>query len=349
MRIRLLPPLAVLALAGCISAPQVHPRALENNELCAQDISKNDLVTAEVHCDLGLQFSPQYADLWVNKGLIALKRGNVEEAKGHFIKALRYNQEQAQAYNNLGYIYLQEHSYGKAHDNFERALKVNPDYREARYNLGLCFMYMGEKDKARKELRTLIAVAPELADPHHEMGIMAIEDQQYDDAVAEFSEAVRLDPSFADAWLNLGLAYGEQGKFAEAVSAEMHCIEADPDNAQCRNNLAIHQRKAQLLDPALKEIRDTRNAENTPASFFELAQSYRQRGLQNEERRAYENCLKLDGKFPACHFGMFTIFSQVRDDRNARNACKNFLKYAQADDFPDQIQTCEQYLSANEN
>lgn len=349
MRTRLLPPLAVLALAGCLGASTVHPRALEENELCAKELSNNDLVKAEVHCDLGLQFSPQYSDLWVNKGLIALKRSNTREAKDHFIKALRYNQEQAQAYNNLGYIYLQEHSYGRAHDNFERALKVNPDYREARYNLALCFYYLGEKDKARKEYRTLIAVAPELADPHHDLGIMAVEDKQYDEAVAQFKEATRLDPSYADAWLNLGVAFGEQGKFAEAVEAEKACLEADPDNAACRNNLAIHQRKAALLEPALQELRDTQTAENTPEALYALGQAFRQRGLESQEERAYKNCLKLDPRYPACHFGLFEIFNEQRKDRDATIACKNFLKFAPTDDFPDQVQTCQKHLSASQN
>src|SRR5579871_2942946 len=110
-------PLLLLALAclpACLSTPPPHPRALEANELCTQYINNGDLTRAEVQCDLGLQFSPQYADLWVNKGLIAFRRGQNDAAKEAFIKALRYNQEQAQAYNNLGVIYYRDHSYGKA-------------------------------------------------------------------------------------------------------------------------------------------------------------------------------------------------------------------------------------------
>ena len=118
---RAFPGLAMLGLCACLASPPPHPRALEANELCTLYISQGDLTRAEVQCDLGLQFSPQYADLWVNKGLIALRREHIPEAKEHFIKALRYNQEQAQAYNNLGYIYYKDHAFGKAHDNFQRA------------------------------------------------------------------------------------------------------------------------------------------------------------------------------------------------------------------------------------
>ena len=89
--------------------------------------------------------------------------------------------------------------------------------------------------------------------------------------------------------------------------------------------------------------------ENTPQALYELGQTYRSQGLKAEEERAYRRCLKLDAKFPACHFALYEIYSEERKDRDANIACKNFLKFAQTDDFPDQVQTCERYLSANSN
>lgn len=339
-------PLALL-LAGCVSAPPPHPRALECNELCAQLIGADDLVRAEVQCDLGLQFSPQYADLWVNKGLIALRRGQEEKAKEYFIKALRYNQEQAQAYNNLGYIYYTNRQYGKAHDNFQRALKVNPDYTEARYNLGLTFKDMGEKDKARKEFRTIIAVNPNLADPHHWMGVMALEDGAHEEAIEELQKTVALDPSYADAWMNLGNALAEAGRYAEARDAFTSCIEADPNHALCRNNAAIMARKDALLQPTLKEAKETLSGENTAASMFVLAKTYREKGLKSEEERAYRKCVKLDGKYAPCHFGLYEVYLEERRQKEATIACKNFLKFATIDEFPKEVESCEKFVGSN--
>jgi tetratricopeptide (TPR) repeat protein len=168
--LQLLCALPLLTSLACLSSPPVHERALLNNELCVQQLAVHDLERAEVYCDLGLEFSPTYADLWVNKGLIRLNQGRMSDAKDFFIKALRYNNEQAQAYQNLGYIYLQEKEWGKAHDNFQRALKVNPDYLEARYNLALAYIGMEKPDKASKELRTILAVDPNIADAHHSLG-----------------------------------------------------------------------------------------------------------------------------------------------------------------------------------
>ncbi len=342
-----LPALAALCLCACLASPPPHPRALEANELCTLYISQGDLTRAEVQCDLGLQFSPQYADLWVNKGLIALRREHIPEAKEHFIKALRYNQEQAQAYNNLGYIYYKDRAFGKAHDNFQRALKVNPDYIEARYNLALCYKDMGEKDKAKKELRTIIAVNSSIADAHAQLGAILHEETANEEAVLELRAAVDLDPKFAEAWLELGNTLMDDSKFGEAADAYTACIDADPGNASCMNNVTIATRKAHLADTALKEIKDNATGANSPEGMFTLARGYKEKGLRSEEERTYRKCLKLDSKFALCHYGLFELFKEDHREKEAKIACQNFIKFADTADYKAQVENCERYVSAN--
>lgn len=338
--------LGALSSAACLSTPPPHPRALECNELCTVYITQGDLVRAEVQCDLGLQFSPQYADLWVNKGLIALRQGNDAKAKEHFIKALRYNQEQAQAYNNLGYVYYKDKAYGKAHDAFQRALKVNPDYTEARYNLALTYKDMGQMDKAKKELRTIVAVNAQLADPHAQLGNIAFEAGAFDEAIEELTKAVQLDPQYSDAWAALGAAYSEAGKFAEARDAFTSCIEADPNNAQCRHNVAIVGRKEKLLEPALKDVQESLSGQKTAQSEYQLAREYKTKGLAAEEKRAYLRCLKYDSKFAPCHYGLYELFHEDRREKDAVTACRNFLKFAEQSEYKREFETCERYVSS---
>jgi tetratricopeptide (TPR) repeat protein len=343
--VRLLCALALVTAMGCMSKPPVHDRALLNNELCAQQLALNDLERAEVYCDLGLEFSPQYSDLWVNKGLIKLKAGKVEDAKEHFIKALRYNQDQAQAYQNLGYIYLNEGAYGKAHDNFQRALRVNPDYLEARYNLALTFMKMEKLPEARKEFNTIIAVDPNIADAHHSLGVIAYSQNKFEEAAEHMARAVQLAPDVATFHHDYGQTLMELSRFAEAKDEFGTCVALDQKNAQCLNNLSIAQRKAALTDSALKEYKDTQTAENTAPSLYMLAQKYQGQGLVAEEERTYKKCLRLDGKYAPCHYGLFQIYQEQAKKDAATIACKNFLKYGTADEYPTETQTCEKFLA----
>jgi Flp pilus assembly protein TadD len=335
----------LLPTLACLGTPPVHQRALLNNELCVQQLNVNDLERAEVYCDLGLEFSPTYADLWVNKGIIRLKQGRPGDAKDLFIKALRYNNEQAQAYQNLGYIYLSEGAYGKAHDNFQRALKVNPDYLEARFNLGLTFLKMAKMVEAKKEFRTLLAVDPNIADAHHNLGIIAYTEGKFEAAAEDIGKAVQLSPDVPSFWHDYGATLMELSRFAEAKDAFATCVTLDQKNPQCLNNLAIAQRKAALTDSAMKEMKDTQVAENTAPALYMLAKEQNEQGLVDQEERSYKKCLRLDGKYAPCHFGLFKIYSEAKKRDAATIACKNFLKYGTADEFPTEIETCEKYLA----
>lgn len=341
----LLRALPLVAATACLSNPPIHERAMLNNELCAQQIAINDLQRAEVYCDLGLEFSPHYWDLWVNKGLIALKAGNKDKAKDHFIKALRYNQDQAQAYQNLGFIYLEEGSYGKAHDNFQRALKVNPDYLEARYNLALTLMKMEKLEPAKKEFRTILAVDPSIADAHHSLGIIAYSEGKFEEAAGHIGQAAQLSPDVPSFWHDYGAALMELSRFGDAKEAFATCVRLEPTNPQCVNNLSIAQRKAALVDSVAKEERDTLAAEDSADGQYMIALQHQEKGLVAEEERAYKKCLRKDGKYPRCHFGLFKIYSDAQKRDAATIACKNFLKYGTEEEFPSETDTCKRFLA----
>jgi lipoprotein NlpI len=124
------------------------------------------------------------------------------------------------------------------------------------------------------------------------------------------------------------------------------CVALKPDHAACLNNLSIAKRKEALTNSALKSMRDTQRAENTAESLFILARKYKDEGLLSEEERTYKECLKRDGKYAPCHYGLFEIYSSGQKRQHAEVACKNFLKYGSVEDFPTESETCDKFLSA---
>ncbi|MBF5044881.1 MULTISPECIES: tetratricopeptide repeat protein [Myxococcaceae] len=230
--------LPLLALA-CAPAQRPHPNAALHRDRCAHELAQGDLVKAEAECDLGLEYSPKDGDLWVNKGLIALKDGRKQDAKAAFVRAIRFNQEQLQAYQNLGVLYFEEGAYSKAAESFTRALKVDPAFNEARFNLGLAYMRLAEKDadyrrRARAELHKILAVNPELSDAHHALGELAFGEQDLQAAAAEFRTAVQLSPEHATAWHDLGVTLLQLRQYPQATEAFQECIAhaGDPSCAQ---------------------------------------------------------------------------------------------------------------------
>jgi Tfp pilus assembly protein PilF len=331
-------------LSSCPRPPPPLPRALESNELCALYISRNDLQTAEDQCDLGLQFSPDYADLWANKGVIAYTRGQDAKAKEFFIKALRLNQDHAQSYNNLGMLYAKQLMFETAADNFRSALRVNPDYLEARYNLALAYIGAKKPDKAKKELRILVQIKPELADAWGQLGVLALDEGDHQTAVEYLTKATQFDPKYLAAWLSLGNAYMEAGRPCEGKDAYTSCIEVEENNAQCRNNILLAEKKCALQGKALAPVEARKAGAVTPQTEYDAALEYKEKGLVNEEERAYKRCLKYDPKFVLCHFGLFELYRDRSDEKNATIACKNFIKFASEEEHSSRMSACLQYI-----
>lgn len=343
---------ALLVAIGCVSTPPPSQPAIENNDFCGQYLGMGDLERAEIHCDLAAQFAPQWADPYVNKGLIAFRRGQKAPAKELYVKALRLNPDQTFAHNNLGVIYRDEGSLGRAHDSFQKALSINPNYIEARYNLALTLKQMGKKAEARKQYKTVIAIAPNIADPYNDLGIMDFEDTAYQSAARYFAQAIELDPTFSAAHQGLGNALMEQGRYTECASAFTACIDVDTNNITCRQNLTICNRKAALSTPAesgtmtLDECVANKAPEEAAACLFVRAQDLGNQGLRVEQEKALKRCAQENPRFAQCHFALFNLFKDDRRDEAARKACSNFMKAATQEEFPEEFSSCDRFLAS---
>lgn len=101
--------------------------------------------------------------------------------------------------------------------------------------------------------------------------------------------------------------------------------------------------EAKAASLALTET-GTRASQESPASALGAARALREKGLRSEEEQTYLRCVKLDGKFAACHFGLFEVFHQDRREAQAKIACMNVVKFADPGAMKDELATCEKFL-----
>lgn len=350
LRIAALP--VVLLSAGCLRTPPPTENAIQNSDLCSMYITQGDLERADIHCDLAIQFAPQWADPYVNKAHVQFLRGQVKQAKDTYVKALRLNPDQKFAHSNLGVIYRSEGNLGRAHDAFQRALKIDPNYREARYNLALTLKQMGRVDDARRQYKTLLAIDPNVADAYNDMGVMDLEATAYQSAMDNFTKAVELDPSYGAAHMGLGSALMEMGRFPECAAAYTACIDVDPNNFTCRNNLTVCNRKAALSTPAenatgaLDACAENSAPEDAAACLYAKAKSLAEQGLRVEQEKALKRCAQENPRFALCHFDLFLIFQEDRKDGAARTACSNFMRAATREEYPDRFEDCDRFMAS---
>ena len=123
---------------------------------CEGWLARGEPDRAEHWCDVAVELSPEFADVWAKKGLVALARADTAKAKQHFLKALQYDPDHQEARMGLGSTYLQEGAYEQARMCFSQVLKSDPDFLPARYALGLALSRLGRKTEARKELDAVL-------------------------------------------------------------------------------------------------------------------------------------------------------------------------------------------------
>jgi Flp pilus assembly protein TadD len=231
---------AALLATSCLPHSPPSQVAIGHNDACTLALKSGDCQSATAHCDHALEFSPDYPEALVNKGLIAMQCGHdAKAARGFFVKALRLDQESAQAYNNLGALDLEDGDTGAAEERFRRALKVNPDYHEARFNLAKTYIAQKKPEEAERHLRQLLAVDASNADAQNLLGVLRLQAKDLTEAISRFDAAVLLVPDHPGYHFNRGVAYAQAGRLEEAKDEFRACLSTQPDSVDCRHNLDV--------------------------------------------------------------------------------------------------------------
>lgn len=152
-------------------------------------------------------------------GLIALKRGRIEQAVHHLTQAATGDGGAAVACN-LGTALAQAGRFAEAVSEFRRAITIAPDNADAHANLGAGLRALGRPAAAAAALTHALALAPEMADVRGNLAGALAEQGRVGEALAEYRRAVAAAP--ADARLHsaslLALHY-DDGTDADALYA----------------------------------------------------------------------------------------------------------------------------------
>src|SRR6185295_9163803 len=92
--------------------------------------------------------------------LVALRAGNLAEARDRARAALAQNAALPHAWNDLGVALYQLGDVDGALDAWQHAVENDPRLIDALWNLGIKGLERGRYDQARKALEGFVAVAP---------------------------------------------------------------------------------------------------------------------------------------------------------------------------------------------
>ena len=216
----------------------------ENNQIAHKSLGdaldkKGQTDEAIGHFQEAIRLKPGYADAHNNLGNTLLKKGQADEAIGHFQEAIRLKPGYANAYNNLGNALLKKGQPGEAIRQYQEAIRLEPADANTHYNLGNAFLKNGQPDEAIRQYQEAIRLKRDSPAACYNLGIVFGMKGQPDEAIRQFQEAIRLNPDYAEAHSNLGTAFFQQGRADEAIRQYQEALRLKPDFPDARRNLDL--------------------------------------------------------------------------------------------------------------
>lgn len=123
-----------------------------------------NLSKAIYYYDMALDFSPSRPDIYYRRAFILNKIGKERQALRDYLKVEEISPGYAKVYLNLGITYLSLGDLINAAKFLNKAISINPYDGHSHNSLGVVYAKMGNKKKAEEEFRRALSLMPGLKD-----------------------------------------------------------------------------------------------------------------------------------------------------------------------------------------
>ncbi len=192
-----------------------------------KDLNRYD--EALLDYDRAIQLKPDFAEAWSNKGLTFHNLKRYDEAFSHYDRAIQLKSDLAEAWSNKGSTFHDLKRYDEALSHYDRAIQLKPDLAEAWCNKGITLKNLKRYDEALSHYDRAIQLKPDFAEAWSNKGSTFHDLKRYDEALSHYDRAIQLKPDFAEAWSNKGLTFHNLKRYDEAMQDYERCINLDPD------------------------------------------------------------------------------------------------------------------------
>lgn len=196
---------------------------------------------------------PARADL--TTGLSHHRAGRFTEAQGCYLRVLTADPDNPDAHHLMGLLALGRGALRDAGGHFSRLVALRPRVAEYRSNYGHTLRMLGDFDRAERELRQATALDPSFADGWINLGLVRLDRGDATGAVAALEIAVARAPQSALAQLNLGSALQQTGRLEDAAARFARAIDLAPDLAPAHKNLGVTAHQLGRSDEAVRHYR----------------------------------------------------------------------------------------------
>ena len=222
--------------------------------------------------------------------------GDIGAAGVGYNEVLALDPTNFDALHLLGVIAMQRGDSQEAVRLIEAALQREPAAYTALHNLGLAYQAMGNVEQALASFGRAVTAGPDYIPAHESHARVLHEQGRLEETAVEFSHIARLTPDSPAAHCNLGTVLGQLGRFSGALECYERALAIDPLHQDTLLNGAQVLAKLGRTEEAVQWYMTLLDQRPVQAiSYYRAGALYYSVGMRAEARQAFGAALAMDG------------------------------------------------------
>ena len=182
-----------------------------------------------------IHLTPDFADVYINRGDVRRKLGDLEDAIKDYDTAIRLGDDYAYVYVNRGLAKANSGDKKGAIKDYDRAIRLDPAYVDAYGHRASTKSDLGNHKGAIEDYNTVIHLKPEddlLTSAHINRGIAKSDLGNHKGAIEDYNTVIHLKPEddlLASAHINRGIAKSDLGNHKGAIEDYNTAIRLKPE------------------------------------------------------------------------------------------------------------------------
>ncbi len=262
-----------------------------------------------------------------------------KQAKKMIQEAIKKHPNNGHLWLEKGHIHRRLGELDDAVACFTKAIEMDPNLAEADIALGEVYLVQDKIDKALDTLRKGLRKNNQLAPGHYYLGLALKKKNQINEAEAAFAAAVRITPAYGKAWFELGRVYYQKKNYYKSSTAFDNAARYIPDYGPIYYNHARTLAPLGRWDDLLRKAKTSERYGIRPANLDYLKSlAYLKKGnTPGNNKRCLDNARAALAKqrvFPEAHFNQGKVYARVDELGNGERSFKTALRqnpnYAEA-------------------
>ncbi|MHC1738120.1 MAG: tetratricopeptide repeat protein [Ignavibacteriaceae bacterium] len=196
-----------------------------------------------------VELKPDYINANLNRGTVLSDLNLDSLALIDFENVLKKDSKNYFALANKGVILVRRGNMELAKDFFILSLKSNPIYYRSHYNLGMYYQTKNNLDSSYYYYSQSIRHNPRFWGAYNNRAVILLEKKKYAESLKDLQKAISLRPFYIDAYINLAIVYRDTGDFDNAIQNHNYSLTINP-----RSEEALYQRSITLLKMNRKDL-----------------------------------------------------------------------------------------------